>query len=121
MVALPVELACTCQLKPGLKVFGYGLVEQRALRVAWVVEFGFAPCCPARMRMRLRWAGDGGHGAVPAGAECLMFWGLYPALWFSLLSAGGPVNPELIAGYAHSERAAGQFDSITVRSKKLSR
>jgi hypothetical protein len=41
VVALPVELAGTGQLKPDLEVFGNGLVEQRALRVARVVEFGF--------------------------------------------------------------------------------
>jgi len=30
VVALPVELAGTGQLKPGLEIFGDGLVEQRA-------------------------------------------------------------------------------------------
>jgi len=39
-VALPVKLACTGQIKPRLVVLGYGLVEQRALGAAWVVEFG---------------------------------------------------------------------------------
>lgn len=42
VVALPVKLACTGEFMPGLKVFGNRLVEQRALRVARVVEFGFA-------------------------------------------------------------------------------
>ena len=42
MVALAVKLARASQLKPSLEVFGYGFVEQRALRVARVVEFGFA-------------------------------------------------------------------------------
>jgi hypothetical protein len=42
VVALAVELACAGQLKPGLEVVGYGLVQQRAFGVARVVEFGFA-------------------------------------------------------------------------------
>ena len=40
--ALSVKLAGTGQLKPGLEVLGYGLVEQRALGAARVVEFGLA-------------------------------------------------------------------------------
>jgi hypothetical protein len=40
VVALPVELAFAGQLKPGLVVLGHGLVEQRALWVAPVVELG---------------------------------------------------------------------------------
>jgi len=46
VVALAVELAGTGQLKPGLEVLGYGLVEQSPLGVARVVELGFAPACP---------------------------------------------------------------------------
>ena len=42
VVALAVELACAGQVKPGLEVFGYRLVQQRALGMARVVEFGFA-------------------------------------------------------------------------------
>ena len=42
VVALPVKLACTGEFMLGLKVFGNRLIEQRALRVARVVEFGFA-------------------------------------------------------------------------------
>ena len=42
VVALAVKLARAGKLKPSLKVFGYGFVEQRALGVARVVEFGFA-------------------------------------------------------------------------------
>ena len=80
VVTLAVELTGTGQLKPGLEVFGYGLVEQRALWVAWVVEFGFGARWPARMRMRLRWACGSGHGAVPAGAGCLIILCLYTAL-----------------------------------------
>lgn len=34
VVTLFVELACTDQLKPTLEVLGYGLVEQRTLRMA---------------------------------------------------------------------------------------
>ena len=41
VVALAVELTGTGKRMPGLEVFGYGLVEQSALGVAWVVEFGF--------------------------------------------------------------------------------
>jgi hypothetical protein len=48
--------------------------------VARVVEFGFGTRLPARMRMRLRWACGGGHGAEPAWAGCLMILGLYPVL-----------------------------------------
>ncbi len=40
VVALPVELACAGQIKPGLVVLGHGLVQQRALGVARVVELG---------------------------------------------------------------------------------
>ena len=29
IVALPIELACTCQLKPGLKVLGYRFTTRR--------------------------------------------------------------------------------------------
>ena len=42
VVTLSVELAGAGQVKPGLEVFRYGLVEQRALGVARVVELGFA-------------------------------------------------------------------------------
>ncbi len=72
VVALAVELAATGQLKPGLEVLGYGLVEQRALGVARVVELWLCIRWPTRVRMRLRWACGGGHGAVPAWAGCLM-------------------------------------------------
>jgi hypothetical protein len=41
VVALAVELARAGQLKPGLVVLGYRLVQQRALGVARVVELGF--------------------------------------------------------------------------------
>ena len=44
MVTLPVEQARAGQLKPGLEVFDNGLVEQHALGVAGIVEFGLA-CC----------------------------------------------------------------------------
>ena len=40
VVALAVELACADHVKPGLEVVGNRLVEQRALRVARVVDFG---------------------------------------------------------------------------------
>jgi putative addiction module killer protein len=49
VVALAVELACAGQLKPGLDVVGYGLVEQGALRMAGVVEFGFARGCSSQL------------------------------------------------------------------------
>jgi hypothetical protein len=41
VVALTLELARAGQIKPGLVVLGHGLVQQRALGVARVVEFGF--------------------------------------------------------------------------------
>ena len=44
MVTLPIELACTGQIKPGLVVLGDRLVQQRALGVARVVEFWLG-CC----------------------------------------------------------------------------
>ncbi len=62
VVALAVKLACAGQLKPGLEVFGYGLVEQRAFGVARVVELGLCTRWTARMRMRVRWACSGGQG-----------------------------------------------------------
>ena len=62
---------------PSLEVFGIGLVQQRALRMAGVVEFGFSPRWPTGVRKRVRWAGDGGHGAVlaraPFGAKYASF------------------------------------------------
>jgi hypothetical protein len=45
VVTLSVELPHTGEIEPSLEVFGYRLVQQRALRVVWVVEFGFARCC----------------------------------------------------------------------------
>ena len=62
VVALAARLAGTGPLKPGLKVLGYGLVEQRPLGVARVVDFGLCTRLPARMRMRLRWACSGRQG-----------------------------------------------------------
>ena len=64
-VALAVELTCTGELMPGLEVFGNGLVQQRALRVTRVVEFGFGRravsscgrCALARMVVRMGPAG----------------------------------------------------------------
>jgi hypothetical protein len=79
VVALAVELTATGQLKPGLEMFGYGFVKQRALRVARVVELWLCTRWPTRVRMGVRWACGGGHGAVPAWAGCLMMPGLYPA------------------------------------------
>ena len=80
VVALAIELTCAGEFMPGLEMFGYGLVEQSALGVARVVELGFGTRLPARMRVRLRWACGGGHGAVPAWAGCLMILLLYPAI-----------------------------------------
>ena len=40
VVALAVELACAGQRMPGLEVLGDGLVQQRTLWVARVVELG---------------------------------------------------------------------------------
>ena len=97
VVALAVELTGAGQLKPGLEVFGNGLAQQRAPGVARVVEFGLCTRLPARMRMRLRWACSGWHGAVPAWAGCLMARGVHPVMHSSLLPAGSPVTPELLA------------------------
>jgi hypothetical protein len=41
MVALPIELACTGQRRPGLKKFGDGSLQQDLLDVARVVAPGF--------------------------------------------------------------------------------
>ena len=41
VVALPIKLPRTGKLQPSLGVFGYRLVQQRALGVARVVEFEF--------------------------------------------------------------------------------
>jgi hypothetical protein len=49
VVALAIELTGTCQLKPGLEVLGYGLVEQRALGMARVVKFGLCIRLPGRV------------------------------------------------------------------------
>ena len=49
MVALAVELASTGEFMPGLEVLGNGLVEQRPLGVARVVEFGFCTRWPTRV------------------------------------------------------------------------
>ena len=78
VVALAVEMTGTGQLTPGLKMLGNSLVEQSALGVARVVEFGLCSSLPARMRMSVRWACSGGHGAVPAWAGCSMVLSLYP-------------------------------------------
>ena len=64
--ALAVELTGTGQLNPGLEGLGYRLVEQRTRGVARVVELGLCTRLPANVRMRVRWACSGGHGAVPA-------------------------------------------------------
>jgi hypothetical protein len=49
VVALAVELACTGEFMPSLEMFGNGLVEQRALRVARVVELGLCTRLSARV------------------------------------------------------------------------
>ena len=49
VVTLAVELAGAGQFKPGLEVLGCGLVQQRALGVARVVEFGLCTRLPARV------------------------------------------------------------------------
>ena len=47
VVALAIELTGTGQLKPGLKMLGYGLVKQRAFGVARVVELWLGTRLPA--------------------------------------------------------------------------
>ncbi len=49
VVALAIELTGTGQLKPGLEVFGYGLVEQSPLGVERFVELGLCTRLPARV------------------------------------------------------------------------
>ena len=81
VVALAVELAGAGPLQPGLVMFGYRLVQPRALGVARVVEFG-SGCCAylgrdgrsvARRGMRMGsavWPGCASvHGAAPLSAE----------------------------------------------------
>ena len=53
-------LTFTGECMPCLEVFGYRLVEKRALGVARVVE-----PTRVRMRVRLRKTGGDGHGAAP--------------------------------------------------------
>jgi hypothetical protein len=106
VVTLPVELARTGQIKPSLEMLGCCLVAQRALRVARIVESGFDARLPTRVQLRVRWSGGGWHGAVPAWAGRLMMRCLYPAWYASLLSAGSPINPELIAGCEDSTGTA---------------
>ena len=107
VVTLPVELAGTGQRMPGLKMFGNGLVQQRALGVARGVEFGFGARLPTRERVQVRWAGGSGHGAVPAAAGCLMILFLYPAIsaWRKLWWTTD--TPDLIASCAYPTGAAG--------------
>ena len=62
VVALAVELAGAVERVPSLEVVVYGLVQQRAVGVAQVgefVELGCGAGWPARVRMRVRWAGGG--------------------------------------------------------------
>jgi len=113
VVALAVELAGTGKFMPSLEVLGYGLVQQSPLGVARVVGLGFGARLPARMRMRLRWACGGGHGAVPAWAGCLMILVLYPASSQAEPTTGRANTPDLIASCAHFTRAVARFGSHT--------
>lgn len=101
MVALAVELAINRECMPSLEVLGDGLVEQRTFGVAQVIELGFGTRLPTRKRMRvgLRRRRGEGHGAVPAGAECLMILGLYPAL-----SRAKPITVIVILRWAEYDR-----------------
>ena len=45
VVSLTVKLVRAGQFKPGLEMLGNGLVQQRAFRVAGVVELGFGCSC----------------------------------------------------------------------------
>ena len=113
VVALAVELAGTGKFMPSLEVLGYGLVQQSPLGVARVVGLGFGARLPARMRMRLRWACGGGHGAVPAWAGCLMLLVLYPASSQAEPTTGRANTPDLIASCAHFTRDVARFGSHT--------
>ena len=81
--------------------------------MARVVGLGFGARLPARMRMRLRWACGGGHGAVPAWAGCLMLLVLYPASSQAEPTTGRANTPDLIAACAHFTRAVARFGSHT--------
>ena len=48
-VALSIEPARAGQIEPGFEVFGYRLVQQRALGVARVVELGLCTRLSARV------------------------------------------------------------------------
>ena len=52
VVALPVELTGAGELQPGLKVFGNCAVQQGALGVAGVVDFGGLGGCRCLSRLR---------------------------------------------------------------------
>ena len=79
VIALAVELSGTCQLKPGLEVFGHRAVQQGALGMAGVVgcgELGLLSSLrdvlvPTRVLVRVRrrmllWSvGRALHGAAP--------------------------------------------------------
>jgi hypothetical protein len=62
VVALAVELTCAGEFMPSLEVFGNGLVEQRALGEARVVEFGLGARLPTRKRMQVQLRGTCGDG-----------------------------------------------------------
>ena len=70
VVALAVELAGTCQLKPGLEVLGHCAVQQGLLGVAGVVELGFGLArrveAGVLVRMRLRVLRRGAWGSATA-------------------------------------------------------
>ena len=98
MVALAVKLARASQFKPSLEVLGVA-------RFIELVKLGFGARWPARVGLEVHWAGGNRHGAEPAWAGCLMLLWLYPVFWFSLLLAGSPVTPELLAAAVVIEKA----------------
>ena len=77
VVILSVELACAGKFMPSLETVGNGLVKQRALRMARVVESGLSGCCRrgcrsraaarmmARIWLRVRLSFRRMHGATP--------------------------------------------------------
>jgi hypothetical protein len=87
---------------PRSLLFGYRLVEQRALGVTRVEKLGFEAHRPTIVQMRMRWAGDGGHGVVPAGDGHLTILCVYTKLHTPLLLPGRLTTPDLVAAFAHS-------------------
>jgi hypothetical protein len=92
VVALPVELPCAGQIKPGLVVLGHRLVQQRAFGVARVVELGLGfGCSGHRYCANTQYFADfsldlssAGLHSVGALAQLALTWGWLDARWQGL-------------------------------------